>query len=96
MEIEIGKKPSALAPVLMSIGAIFLVGLQLATHGFKAAADEGTLAHLWQLLMLAQLPVIAFFAWRWLRRAPRQGLTVLGVQLLALVTAALPVFLLGW
>ncbi len=96
MELEIGKKPSALLPVVMSLVAIVLVGIQLATHGFKPEVDEGALAHLWQLLIAAQLPLIGFFAYRWLRQAPRQALTILGVQVLALVTALLPIFILGW
>jgi len=96
MDVEIGKKPSALMPVVMSLGAIVLVGIQLATSGVDADLDEGALAHLWQLLIAAQLPVMAFFVYRWVRRAPRQALTILVVQMLALVTAALPVFLLGW
>ncbi|MBV8605486.1 MAG: hypothetical protein JO224_12430 [Pelomonas sp.] len=96
MELEIGKKPAAWMPVLMSLGALAMVALQLAIYGVKPEADEGAFAHLWQLLMVAQLPVIALFAYRWLRRAPRQTLTVLAAQGLALVTAALPVFLLGW
>jgi hypothetical protein len=36
-------------------------------------ADEGTLAHLWQLLA-GQIPVLAFFAIKWLPRAPTQTL----------------------
>ncbi len=96
MELEIGKKPSALMPVAMSLAALVLIGIQLAANGFKPEVDEGALAHLWQLLIAAQLPVIAFFAYRWLRSAPRQALTILGVQMLALVTASLPVFILGW
>lgn len=96
MELEIGKKLSARIPVVMSLGAIVLVGLQVVIFGSKPEVDEGTLAHLWQLLMVAQLPLIVFFAYRWLRRAPRQALTILFVQVLALVTAALPVFILGW
>jgi hypothetical protein len=96
MEVEIGKLLSARIPVVMSFGAIVLVGIQLTANGFKPEVDEGAIAHLWQLLILAQLPVIAFFAYRWLRRAPRQALTILFVQALMLVTAALPVFFFGW
>ncbi len=96
MEIKIGKKPAAWMPALMSLGAIVVVALQLAIKGIGPDAAEGALAHLWQLLMLAQLPLIAFFAYRWLRRAPRQALTILAAQGLALMTAALPVFVLGW
>lgn len=96
MDTEIGKKPGAWLPVLMSLGALALVALQLAIHGIQPEADEGAVAHLWQLLMLTQLPLIAAFAFRWLRRARRQTLTILAAQLLALASAALPVFLLGW
>ena len=96
METEIGKKPSAWIPVVMSLGAIGLIGLQLTAHGIARQTDEGAVAHLWQLLMAAQLPLIAIFAYRWLRRAPRQALTILAAQTLALAAAALPVFLLGW
>ena len=96
MKFEVGKRLSARMPVVMSLGAIVLVGLQIAIHGTKPEVDEGALAHLWQLLMAAQLPLIVLFACRWLRRAPRQASTILAVQLVALATAALPVFVLGW
>jgi hypothetical protein len=44
--------------------------------------------------MAGQLPVVAYFALRWLPVAPREALTVLAVQLAAGLTAAAPVFLL--
>ena len=53
-------------------------------------------AHLWQLLMAGQIPVIALFAVMWLPRAPPEALLVLGVQAAAVVAAAVPVFLLNW
>jgi hypothetical protein len=96
MEVNMGKEPSAMIPVIMSLGALVLVAIHLATHGLAPEPDEGAVAHLWQLLMVAQLPVIAFFAFRWLRRTPWQALTVLIVQALAWATAAIPVRLLGW
>ncbi len=43
-------------------------------------ADEGTAAHLFQLLMPAQVPIVAYFAIMWLPRAPRQALVVLALQ----------------
>jgi hypothetical protein len=95
MELEIGKKMLARLPVVMSLVAFSLVVIQVVAHGFKPETDEGALAHLWQLLMVAQLPLIGWFAYRWLGRAPRQALTILFVQLLALAAAALPVFVLG-
>jgi hypothetical protein len=96
MDGEIGKKTGAWMPVLMSLGAIVLLGIRVVTHGLKPVNGEGALVQLWQLLLLAQLPLIIFFGHQWLRRAPRQSLTILAVQGLALATAALPVFVLGW
>jgi hypothetical protein len=57
-------------------------------------ADEGTLAHLWQLLMAGQLPVLAFFAIKWLPRAPNQTLCVLALQTGAALASIAPVFFL--
>jgi hypothetical protein len=42
----------------------------------------------------AQVPVIAWFAARWLPRAPTQALRVLALQLVAVLAALAPVFLL--
>ncbi len=96
MEVNMGKTRSAMIPVIMSLGALILMAIQLGTRGWAPERDEGTLAHLWQVLMLAQLPIIGFFAYRWLRRAPWQAVTVLIVQALAWASAAVPVRLLGW
>jgi hypothetical protein len=96
MEVNMGKEPSAMIPVIMSLGALVLVAIRLATHGMAAEPDQGAVAHLWLALMVAQLPVIAFFAFRWLSRKPWQAGTVLIVQALAWAAAAIPVRLLGW
>jgi hypothetical protein len=78
----------------MSSAAFLLVIAHVATSGVAPQADEGTAAHLWQLLMVGQLPVIAFFAVRWAARTPRQGLVVLLAQLLFAIAAVAPVYLL--
>lgn len=83
MNISPARLPSAVAPVVMSLGALSLVVIHVARYGVIREADEGTSAHLFQLLMALQAPVIAFFAIRWLPRAPRRGLIVLTVQLFA-------------
>jgi len=57
--------------------------------------DEGTAAHLWQLLMLLQVPSVLFFAAWWLPRDPKRTLAMLGLQGFAFVAAASPVWLLG-
>jgi hypothetical protein len=96
MEASFGKKPSALIPVVMSLVAVVLFGIQLAIHGVKLVRADGAVAHLYQMLVVGQLPFIAFFAFRWLRRAPLQGLPVFAVQLVALATALVPVHMMGW
>jgi hypothetical protein len=89
------KKPSAFLPVVMSLGALATVLIFLALHGVVHEPDEGTAAHIWQLLMAVQAPIIAFFAIKWLPRAPRQALYVLALQAIAALAALAPVFLLG-
>ncbi len=78
----------------MSCAALTLVLGHIAFYGVAREADEGTAAHLWQLLMAGQIPVIAFFAVRWLPRAPTQALLVLVLQAVAGLAAAAPVFFL--
>ena len=90
------KRPSALVPVAMSAAALAMVVGYAAIFGTARQADEGTAAHLWQLLMAGQIPVIAFFAIRWLPTAPRRGLIVLAVQVCAALAAAFPVWWLEW
>jgi hypothetical protein len=63
--------------------------------GTAREPDEGTAAHLWQLLMAGQMPVIAWFAIRWVSKGARQALLVLAVQVAAFTAAAAPVALLG-
>ena len=88
------KRPSALIPLAMSLAALGLVLGHIATFGVAREADEGTAAHLWQLLMAGQIPIIAFFAVSWLPRRPQQALVILGLQACAGLAAAAPVFLL--
>jgi hypothetical protein len=99
MDLDMGsllKHPSAFLPLAMSLGALTTVLAFLAVHGSAPQADEGTAAHLWQLLMAAQVPIVLFFAVRWVPQSPRQGLRILGVQLLAAIAALAPVFMLDW
>ena len=60
----------------------------IAIFGVAHQADEGTAAHLWQLLMAGQIPVIAFFAVIWLPRNPKHALLVLLLQAIAGLAAA--------
>lgn len=90
------KRPSAFLPVAMSMLALATVLIFLALHGPAPQADEGTAAHIWQLLMAAQVPIVLYFAVRWVPESPREAVPILALQLAAAVAALTPVFLLRW
>ena len=85
------KKPSGFIPIVMSLVGLSVVLVHVAMFGTGPEADEGATAHLWQLLMAGQLPVIAYFAIAWCRRAPREGLEVIALQAGAALAAVAPV-----
>ncbi len=89
------KQPSAFLPVTMSFAALATVLGHVAMFGIVREADEGTAAHIFQLLMIAQVPIVACFAIKWLRRTPRQALPILALQAAAALAALAPVFLLN-
>jgi hypothetical protein len=89
------KQPSAVLPVAMSSAALATVLAHVVMFGVAREADEGTAAHIWQILMAAQVPIVAFFAVKWLPRNPRQALQVLALQAGAALAALAPVFFLG-
>jgi hypothetical protein len=80
-------RPSAFIPLAMSLAALAMVLGHFALYGLVHAPDEGTPAHLFQLLMILQLPIVAFFALRWLPRAPGPALQVLAFQTAAACAA---------
>src|SRR6476620_10123353 len=94
------KHPSAFLPLAMSVAALAVIGVAATYsilhygHGLVPEPDEGTAAHLWQLLMAGQLPVLAFFAIKWLPRAPRPTLYVLALQAGGVLAAMAPVYFL--
>jgi len=89
------RKPSAFLPVAMSFAALAVVLTHVAIFGAARKPDEGTAAHLWQLLMAAQLPFLAFFAITWLQRSPKQALLVMALQAAAALAALAPVYFLN-
>lgn len=88
------KQPSAFLPLAMSLVALAIVLGHAAMFGVVHEADEGTPAHIFQLLMVAQVPVVVFFAIKWLPRAPGQALEVLALQAGAVLAAFVAVFFL--
>jgi len=72
-----------------------VVLFHITMFGIAREPDEGAAAHIWQLLMTGQLPVLVFFAIKWLPRAPRQTLYVLGLQAGAVLVPIGPVYFLN-
>ena len=88
------RRPSAFLPMAMSLTALAVLGIAAISGALVPQADEGAFAHIWQLLMAGQMPVLAFFAIKWLPRAPRQTLYVLALQVGAALAAMAPVYIL--
>jgi hypothetical protein len=95
MNVSIMKHPSAVLPMAMSFAALGVVLVHITRFGVAREVDEGTAAHIWQLLMAAQVPIVAFFAIKWLPRTPKQALLVLALQVGAALVALAPVFFLN-
>ena len=90
------RQPTGYLPVAMSLGAFAMIVWFVAVHGVMHQADEGAQAHLWQLLVAGQVPLVAYFALSWLPIATRPALGVLGLQAAAfMLLAVAPLWALG-
>ena len=96
MNVSPARQPSAFIPIAMSIAALITVLYHIAMSGTARETDEGAAAHIWQLLMAGQVPIVAFHAVKWLPRAPGTALRILAVQAGAALAALAPVYWLGW
>lgn len=86
------RKPSAFLPLVMSIAALATVVIHIALYGIVREGDEGTAAHIFQLLISAEVPTVAFFIYKWLPRFPRPALETLTLQIVAVLAAFAPVY----
>ena len=96
MEHALLTRPAALVPLGMSLAALAVAVGYAVMFGTAPQPDEGTAAHVWQLLMLGQLPVVLYFAIRWLPADPRAAVLVLALQVGAALAALFPVWWFGW
>lgn len=92
---EVTRQLSAFVPIAMSLTALAVLLCHIGLYGAAREADEGAAAHIWQMLMVGQIPILAFFAIKWLPRAPKPSLCVLVVQAGAALASIAPVFLLN-
>ena len=88
------KELSAWVPIAMSVAVVAMLwGFFFLSGPPTHEADEGVAAHVFQLLMAGQFPIIAFFALKWLPQKPQETFQVLALQLAAGIIAAAPVFI---
>jgi hypothetical protein len=87
------KQPSAWTPLVMSLAAFAMIVGYVALFGIVRHQDEGAPARIFQLLMLAQLPIAVYFAFKWLPRRPAQTLVVLALQTVAWI---IPIMTIIW
>ena len=92
MNLSLMKHPSAFLPLAMSVAALAVVLGHIAIFGTVREPDEGTAAHLWQLLMAGQVPVVVWFTAKWLPQAPGAAFRVLVLQAVAILAACAPVY----
>jgi hypothetical protein len=93
MNSSILKQPNVFISMVLSLLTLVIVLTHTAVFRSIREADEGTAAHLWQLFMAAQVPVVAFFVAKWLPQTPRRALPILVLQAFAALAAFAPVFL---
>lgn len=63
------RQPSAWIPVVLSLTMLTYILLYIATHDIQVPqpdADEGTGAHLFQIWLVVEVLMVAFFAIKWL------------------------------
>jgi hypothetical protein len=87
------KQPSAFMPIVMSPAAFALVLVHIAIFGAVREADEGTAAHIFHLLIVAQVPIVGFFAIKWLPVMPKQAMLILAMQVGGIILAFMPVYI---
>ncbi|HVN05010.1 MAG TPA: hypothetical protein VMT86_11365 [Bryobacteraceae bacterium] len=86
------RHPSAWLPIGMSLAGLALVAGHAAVYRIVHEADEGAAAHIFQLLMAGQLPILGYFAVRWLPQAPGQAARVMALQAVAVGAALASVY----
>ena len=91
MSYSLFRNASAAIPLGMSAGALIMVLVHMLNIGADPAAAEGMAAKLFQLLLAAQAPFVAFFAAKWLPRHPAEAMFVIATQAAAALAALAPV-----
>jgi cytochrome bd-type quinol oxidase subunit 2 len=94
MKIAEFGNPGAWIPIALSLTGLLMVVGHTLVFGIVHEADEGAAAHIFQMLMAAQIPFVVWHLVVWLPRDARRGLGVFAAQVLAASIAMMAVFLL--
>lgn len=88
------KEPSAYLSLAMALACLALVVGHFAVYGNLHEVDEGAAAHIFQILMVAQVPVVGYFAIKWLPRSPIETVQVLAMWAAVVIAAFAGVYFL--
>jgi hypothetical protein len=89
------KKPLAWIPIALSLAVLATMLVAIAISGLpKPQPDEGVGAHLFQIWLVVEFFMVAFFAVRWLPEKPMQAFSVLVIQIVAVLMPMSIVFFL--
>lgn len=88
------KNTSAWLPIAMSIFALVFTLVYLAIFGNVRHEDEGLAAHIFQLLIGGQVFIIAFFLTKYFPKKPKEAFLIFAIQILAIIVAFAPVYIL--
>lgn len=88
----LARMPSAYMPLAMSALAFLLVLGSILLFGAVRQADEGAAAHLFQLLVIGQVPLVAWSLFQRMKGDKALALAVFGLQAAFLGIALLPVW----
>jgi hypothetical protein len=91
MPYTLFRNASAAIPLGMSAGAFVMLVIHIFGVGADPPEAEGMAAKLFQLLLAAQAPFVAFFAAKWLPRQPADAMFVIATQAAAALAALAPV-----
>jgi hypothetical protein len=91
MSYSLFRNASAAIPLGMSAGAFIMVIVHMFGFGADPAVAEDMAAKMFQLLLAAQAPFVAFFAAKWLPRQPADAMFVIATQAAAALAALAPV-----
>lgn len=78
----------------MSFGALTIPWIWYFLFGPDPIGDEGGAAHIFQLLIGGQVPIILYFIVRYLLGKPKETLKVFAIQAILIILAFVPVYIL--